>query len=346
MKYLIVQDWRSTSGNHAGMVHMCNLLKDKYPNDYIVIKIPIVRNLLLRTIYKIFKIINHKMFWLIRLYIFCKPMIKNLKEGDEVFLLEYCFPLVSQYEIAEYLRKKRPYIKINALSHLTPSFFGSKDAYIEIVKKWSVPIDKMMTLGTSLSNFFIECGLEKSRISTGFHYVDNDFYKKKEPMTINERLRLIVMGNMQRNYRMLVDICNQTPNVEWVICCGGKAHIVDLFSSIPNVTTKGYLDEEELKNEMNKADISVNIMHDTIGSNVITTSLSMGLALVCSDVGSIRDYCNDKNTIFCENNVDSFVKAINYLSNNKEILLEMKKESIELSSKLSIENIHYWFCNL
>ena len=34
MKYLIVQDWRSTHGNHAGMKHMCNLLEEKYPAKY------------------------------------------------------------------------------------------------------------------------------------------------------------------------------------------------------------------------------------------------------------------------------------------------------------------------
>ena len=34
MKYLIVQDWRSTHGNHAGMKHMCDLLVAKYPDEY------------------------------------------------------------------------------------------------------------------------------------------------------------------------------------------------------------------------------------------------------------------------------------------------------------------------
>ena len=34
MKYLIVQDWLSTHGNHAGMKHMCDLLVTKYPDEY------------------------------------------------------------------------------------------------------------------------------------------------------------------------------------------------------------------------------------------------------------------------------------------------------------------------
>ena len=44
MKYLIVQDWPSTHGNHAGMKHMCDLLVERYPNEYelyIILKLTI-----------------------------------------------------------------------------------------------------------------------------------------------------------------------------------------------------------------------------------------------------------------------------------------------------------------
>ena len=34
MKYLIAQDWQNTHGNHAGMVHMCRLLCQNYPDKY------------------------------------------------------------------------------------------------------------------------------------------------------------------------------------------------------------------------------------------------------------------------------------------------------------------------
>ena len=43
MKYLIVQDWQSTHGNHAGMVHMCKLLKEKWPDEYEVYIKPLPR---------------------------------------------------------------------------------------------------------------------------------------------------------------------------------------------------------------------------------------------------------------------------------------------------------------
>ena len=41
----------------------------------------------------------------------------------------------------------------------------------------------------------------------------------------------------------------------------------------------------------------LNVMKDTIGSNVICTSMATGLSMVVSDVGSIRDYCSETNAV-------------------------------------------------
>ena len=87
---------------------------------------------------------------------------------------------------------------------------------------------------------------------------------------------------------------------------------------------------------MLESDISLNVMDDTIGSNVIVTSLAMGLALICSDVGSIRDYCDESNTIFCENSVDSFCEAIRSLSCNRQLVFDMKCAAHKRAESLTI----------
>lgn len=349
MKYLIVQDWESTSGNHAGMVHMCNLLKDRFSTEYTVLKIPVnllfSSNLFIKFAQKVIKKINYNYFWFLQYRKLCKPYLNKIKNDDENFLLEYCFPQVPQYKIAIYLRRKFPNIKIYALSHLSPSYFKNENVYANMVRKWSIPIDKMLTLGSSLSSFFGNCGIDATKISTGFHYVDKVYYHNPDPLKENQRIRLIAIGNMQRNFSLLKEICLSTPNVEWIIC-KGKSNIDYLFTGYENVTLKGYLTEDELKAEMSKADISINIMYDTIGSNVITTSMAMGLAIISSNVGSIKDYCNERNSILCDNELNSFVKAINYLDQNRNVLLSMKKESIKLSQRFSIEKINEWFCSL
>lgn len=47
---------------------------------------------------------------------------------------------------------------------------------------------------------------------------------------------------------------------------------------------------------MKQSDVSLNVMNDTVGSNVITTSLAVGLAVVASNVGSISDYVVDNES--------------------------------------------------
>ena len=356
MKYLIVQDWQSTHGNHAGMKHMCDLLVAKYHGEYemYVKECP--------KLWKSPKTLVEKIRWHIydkhvkRRYInktyqkeyleLCKPMFSKLKDGDKVFLLEYMIPWASQYELACYIRKKNPNVRIYALSHLTCKFFDGMTANDpDMIQKWAKPVDKLLTLGSSLSSYFEKAGIPKDKISTGFLYVDSEYYHNMTEIEVHTPLRVIMMGALQRDYGMLSEIVKLCPNVHWIICRGRK-NVDDLFPKTSNVELKGFLEEDELRHQMDIADVSLNIMEDTVGSNVITTSMAMGLAMIVTDVGSIRDYCDDSNAIFCKNNVDDIVGTISYLKDRKDKVLSMKRKSVEKSKSFTIGNIHTWFSKL
>lgn len=356
MKYLIVQDWQSTHGNHAGMKHMCDLLVAKYHGEYemYVKECP--------KLWKSPKTLVEKIRWHIydkyvkRRYInktyqkeyleLCKPMFSKLKDGDEVFLLEYMIPWASQYELACYIRKKNPNVRIYALSHLTCKFFDGMTANDpDMIQKWAKPVDKLLTLGSSLSSYFEKAGIPKDKISTGFHYVDSEYYHKMTEIEVHTPLRVIMMGALQRDYGMLSEIVKRCPNVHWIICRGRK-NVDGLFPKTTNVELMGFLEEDELRHQMDIADASLNIMEDTVGSNVITTSMAMNLAIVVSDVGSIRDYLDEKKSVLVPNNINSISLAIQRLVQKPECVLEMKKSMSQKSEKLSVEYVNRWFSNL
>lgn len=356
MKYLIVQDWRSTHGNHAGMKHMCDLLVAKYPDEYKMFVKECPRT------WKSPRTFMEKICWRLygryakehylkktypREYLkLCIPMFSKLKDGDEVFLLEYMLPWASQYELACYIRKEYPNVKIYALSHLTCKYFDEMTASVpDLVQKWAKPVDKLLTLGSSLSSYFEKAGIPKEKISTGFHYVDSEYYHKHTEMKVHTPLRVIMMGALQRDYGMLSEIVKRCPNVHWIICRGRK-NVDDLFPKTPNVELKGFLEEDELRHQMDITDVSLNIMEDTVGSNVITTSMAMGLAMVVSDVGSIRDYCTDDNAVFCSANMDSYIKALKFLEQNIDDIYRMKINSIDRVGNMGIDNINNWFSNI
>ncbi|MDO5481835.1 MAG: glycosyltransferase [Bacteroidaceae bacterium] len=357
MKYLIVQDWNSTSGNHAGMKHMCGLLATQYPCEYeIYVKgiprsWPLCRgkNLLCKIKNKLISLKRNRYIRYIypKEYLeLCQPLFAKLKEGDEVFLLEYLIPWASQYELACYIRKNFPTVRLYALSHLTGKYFDEMTAKDpDIIQKWAQPVDKMLTLGSSLSSYFEKAGVPKEKISTGFHYVDSDYYHKQTELCVHQPIRIITMGALQRDYQMLAEVVKKCPDVHWIVCRGRKK-VDNMFPNTPNVELKGFMEEEELRRQMDRADISLNVMEDTVGSNVITTSMAMGLAMIVTDVGSIRDYCGEDNTIFCQNEVENIVKNINRLKDNPQKVIQMKEISLRRSQTLIIKEVNNWFNSL
>lgn len=353
MKYLIVQRWGNTKGNHAGMEHMCDLLVEKYPGEYVKIckDCPpphkkrdnrIVRKLLHRIDDYIY---NRE--WVADYMKICQPMFDKLKSGDEVFLLEYNWPATSQYELACYVKKHYPNVKIVALSHITPIHY-ERNNLRGVIKKWSEKVDVLLTMGSGLTKYFISCGVPEKKISTGFHYVDNEYYHRNSQITqSNSNLTVLAVGCLQRDFGLLAEVVKSIKNIDWVICGGKKKSEVEaFFAGIENVEVKGFLQEDELRDLMESSDISINILEDTVGSNVITTSMAMGMAIVVSDVGSIRDHVSEENAILCDNTAESFISAIKTLGEQPHKVSAMKMSSVEKASKINVSYVNKWFSEL
>lgn len=353
MKYLIVQDWPNTSGNHAGMVHMCRLLTNLYPEKY---KVVVMKDLpthhykrfvlIRKTVSFIYKYYGSHNLMLKKYLYLCRDIWPAVKAGDEFFLLEYLFPGVSQYKLAKYIRTHYPGVHIYGLAHLTPTILDSIFFFGSVIRKWVAPLDKILTLGTSLSRYLQDKGnLSEQKISTGFHYVDSIYYHREHFPDVG-KVTIIIMGSLQRNFQLIASIVKKVPEVNWIIC-QGSSHYESLFADCPgNISLKGFMSEDELRQLMSESDLSLNVMVDTVGSNVITTSMAMGLGLIVSDVGSIRDYCSAENAVFCKNEVDSFVSAIKPLVTDKERVDNMKRASCRMAESLNVRNVDEWFDNL
>ena len=338
MIYLIVQDWSNTTNNHAGIKYLCNRLQQKHPDEFEVILIPdfyqgFSSNLLLR---KINMFLARKKFFS-RLNQVYRELCAKLKTGDKVFLMEYMEQLCPQVSLAERLKHSHPHLPIYAMVHLVPEKLNDNFSQAEYTK-WIKPVDYIVTLGSSLTRYFIERGFDKSKIITTFHYVENDYYKVVDRLPTRKSITVIAMGNQMRNVALLHDIVLHLPQVKFIIC-QGVGNMGSKFADCTNVSLIPFVSEDKLRDYMASADVSLNVMKDTIGSNVIVTSMAMGLAMVCSDVGSIRDYCNDSNCLFA-NTTQDFVKAVKSLSENVDKLNGMKQASLKKSSDLTIDKFY------
>jgi hypothetical protein len=342
MKYLICQEWKNTKGNHAGMVHLCKLIYKKNPNDYQLIIVPdiifwVSNKALVSFQFKVQPFIYNLIYFFIAL----KLLIKS-KKGDSIFLFEYLLKERNQYFLARILKfffnKK---ITIYGLAHLTPVRLEAMYTQQELLK-YTSPLDYNLTLGSSLTDYLISKGITKEKVITTFHYVDTAYYFPSGNQSISEYLTVIIMGMQMRDFGYIAEIVKKSPNVKFILC-SALLKIENYFDECNNIIIKGFMPEDELKEEMNKADISLNLMVDTVGSNVITTSMAMALVNIVTNVGSVKDYCSTENSFFC-NNLEDYLESINILNNDRELLLSMKNYSLKQSRLFQFENF-YTFIN-
>lgn len=331
--------WGITASNHAGFAYLCDYLAHNYPNEFEVAHCQFkqIKEFDSRAIPP--RIINY----FIRKFntIYKKSQLKHLNKcgvktitwnnNDVALLTEYLINgEANQKVIADILPTN---IKKFAFAHLVIHEIEEKFNTRSLLE-WARKVDKIIVLGSSLAEYLVSKGVPNGKIATTFHYVDQ--YYLNPPATYNEkRLKVLAQGNHMRDLDTLDYVVNHCQNIDFIIC-QGHFNLESRYTQ-PNVTLKSYMPEEELKQLMTQCPVSLNCMLDTIGSNVIVTSMGMGEAMVCSDVGSIRDYCDDTNSILCSS-PDKFVDALTSLNNNREKLEQLRKSSHEKAKNYTIDN--------
>jgi glycosyltransferase involved in cell wall biosynthesis len=330
---VIYFEYQNTKNNHAGMAYLFKKLSESNPRKIKLFRIPGYYGKFSIAINSFKKVFHY--FLCIYLKIICRP-------GDTILLSEYLSAKASgeQHLLIDKLRLLSR-LKIFALVHLPLS--GLKKLHDdETIRTGLNKPDKIIVFGSKLKEELLGY-CDKEKIVVTFHYVDTGYYRpgKKKPKA---KLKAIVMGSLYRDKEMLNKIILKTPNIDYVIISGGEV-INSEISDLPNVEVYGYLDEPELLSLMQCCDISLNVLFDTAGSNVITTSLACGLIVLVNNVGSVTDYCNKNNSFMC-GTLSEYIEVLTYLENNKEKISEMSAESRSFSESISLNNSIQFFSTL
>lgn len=322
--YLVYYEFSHTAGNHAGMAYLARYLDENLTQVQLVKNIP--------QEYKFGKYLSRIYAILLTYYLKAK-----LKKNDKIFFMEYLSKGFAHQEVTvDLLRKHGVKNKIYALVHLSgPHLMEVYNSEERLLKKLN-RVDKLFVFGSSLKNFIQQLGYKKEVVRT-FHYVDTAYYKPLPPQEAKAPagLQVISMGSLKRNFTQLQEIVAGSPDVTFHVCMG-KSNLGSIFEKLPNARLYGYMEESELLALMQICDVNLSVLEDTIGSNVITTSLAVGHIQVVSDVGSIRDYCDDGNAFFCTETKD-FSEALEVLKKDKEKVLQMKQNAWQKAATLSKE---------
>lgn len=328
MIFLVYYEWSNTKGNHAGMAYLARRLSKDLPDVKAI---------------KMISSDNHLIAGLNVFYVFIIALWLRIviKKEDKVFLMEYLARSCFQDILAKILRLLGVKNELTGLVHLSGTHLLQIYGNPHVISNKLKPIDRIITLGSSLTEFFKkEIGFDN--VVTTFHYVESDYYK---PIfqNENEEIKVLCMGETKRNFSLLQKILKDMPNVHFNIC-QGNSDFSPLFGQYENVTLYGFLPEEKLLYLMQTCDVNFSVMEDTIGSNVIVGGMATGMVMIVSDVGSIRDYCTEEESFLCKEESD-FINAISFIQSNKEVIPEIKKKTYERSKRYSYDHFKEVFLN-
>lgn len=320
--YLVYFEWSNTKNNHAGMSYLASKLESDYEN------VKLIKMISGKS--KCKKALNFIYIWIVAIFLKLRA-----KKGDKIFLMEYLARSCFQDKLVKILRFFKINSRIIGLVHLAGSHLLEIYHSTDIIRTKMVLLDECVVFGSSLSKFLKE-EVGFSKVHNTFHYVDTDYYKPIDVDKAEGPVRVLCLGNIKRDFYALRELVLSLPNTSFDIC-QGVMNLHKYFSDCKNVNLHGFVDESELLTLMQNNDICLSIMTDTVGSNVITTSLATGLILVVSDVGSIRDYCTEDCSFICKD-FSEYKECILYLTENPEKMLDYKQKAIERGLIFSYNN--------
>jgi glycosyltransferase involved in cell wall biosynthesis len=312
--YIIYYTWPNTQNNHAGMAYLLSEFKKASPKAIRLIQIPQSINKWPPRLQRLHLYLL--VFWLKLI------LLKN----DKIIFMEYLGGLSgNQTSLAIKLRQLSTKNKFIGLVHLSGSHLLEIYNGADFILKGAVAVDTILVFGSSLYDFFDTLGYG-NKVTITFHYVDINYYKPSIGPKLS-KLQVIHLGSIKRDIDKIREIVIACPNIDFHICQGFH-NLSKYFVNLNNVKLYGYLPEDQLLKLMQICHVSLSIFDDTVGSNVITTSMACGLVNVASDVGSIRDYCSDENSILCKNYND-FIDALLKLGSDENLRLNYSKESLK-----------------
>ena len=265
----------------------------------------------------------------------------DLRPSDVFFFMEYLGGRMAgdHRAIALELRARGMTNRIVGLVHLSPQMLCTLYER-DYIRSALETVDQVIVFGNSLAGFFTGSGYG-AKVRQTFHYVDTDYYRPHADSRQPGDFTVITMGSLGRNREQLREIIEACTDVQFDICMG-KAELEPFFTGLSNVRLHRFLTEANLLRLMQRADVSLSVLQDTIGSNVIVTSLACGIPQVVSDVGSIHDYCSAENAIFCRDTGD-FIAALRLLKNQPELRKRMGENARRKAEEFSLEKSIRWF---
>lgn len=162
--------------------------------------------------------------------------------------------------------------------------------------------DALILLGSTQKEFFLNVGVEESKIHVIPHGVDISFFKPISLKPNQTELQVLMVGNWRRNfelYRNVIDIC-QGQAIQFHIVTPYFNH--HHFRGCKQVKLYSNISDESLRSMYQFSDVLVMGLTDAVANNVILEAAACGLPIISEKVGAVEEYLDESAVFFVDAN--------------------------------------------
>jgi glycosyltransferase involved in cell wall biosynthesis len=210
-------------------------------------------------------------------------------------------PAVSHFLYGDHTIGLLPHVRRFMKSPLVLTIHGCPSDLPEIIQYPGLmrAVDHFILLGSNQKPFFLNAGVDESRLTFIPHGVDRTFFKpdlslKKTGNTV------LMVGNWRRNFPLYKTVAERLPEVQFRIVTATYNHPFFETSAGKNITLLSGLTDEALLKEYQSADLMLLSMTDAVANNVLLEALACELPVLCERVGAVPEYLGEDYPLYFE----------------------------------------------
>lgn len=168
----------------------------------------------------------------------------------------------------------------------------------------------------------VERSVPRERVTRILLGVDANYFSPPQQREASQgRLRLLLMGNTERDHEFAAQVARKLPSdkFEWRVRTDSSEGAY--YKDIPCVTMVPRLSDEAFVREYQQADVLAMPMLDSAANDVILESMACGTPVMVNATGGVPEYvASDCNFVLSnDRNVDEWVEKLLWLERHREV---------------------------
>lgn len=211
--------------------------------------------------------------------------------------------------------------KIAAVSHQPPAWWRLYGTSPDVLSR----VDVLFVLSAATERYMKQ-ELQHGNVRLLHHGVDTDFFSPAAPERTGGAVNIVFAGLWLRDFRLLKEtierLSDLASRVTFHLVVPAFARTQDAhyaLATFDNVRWYSGLSDTALRDLYRRADLMFLPLIDSTANNSLLEAMAVGLPLVVSDVGGVRDYLDEDCAVFVSpNTAEAAAEQIRWAMANTE----------------------------